>query len=206
MNGSGLMAGTAAAPLIVGDARLDRVVDIPRFDLPLEWLFPDADPAALEEHRHWLEPGFMLGRGSRPLHSFGRGARRRACHPRRYLCRRAQASSTAAGLEHARDERLSFRARCHRSCAGGYRHRLLYPSPCRPRRLEYEAAQWAMGTDVSQCPLSDRTDGARPLAAAGSSRKRRTKSITDRMRIPFCPSSKPDAPTWWMAVTSCSMD
>ena len=61
MNGPGLIAVTPAAPLNVGDARLDRVVDIPRFELPLAWLFPDADPAALAEHRHWLEPEFMQG-------------------------------------------------------------------------------------------------------------------------------------------------
>jgi len=48
-------------PLVVGDARLDRVVDIERFDLDLGWLFPDADAQALAGHRHWLEPRYMQG-------------------------------------------------------------------------------------------------------------------------------------------------
>lgn len=47
--------------LAVGDARLDRVVDIERFDMPLEMLFPGSHPAALLPHRHWLEPQFMEG-------------------------------------------------------------------------------------------------------------------------------------------------
>jgi glyoxylase-like metal-dependent hydrolase (beta-lactamase superfamily II) len=47
--------------LTVGDARLDRVVDIPRFELAVGWLFPDADQAALAEHRSWLDPHFMSG-------------------------------------------------------------------------------------------------------------------------------------------------
>jgi glyoxylase-like metal-dependent hydrolase (beta-lactamase superfamily II) len=49
------------APLAVGDARLDRVVDVERFELALGWLFPDADPGALAEHRHWLDPRYMQG-------------------------------------------------------------------------------------------------------------------------------------------------
>jgi glyoxylase-like metal-dependent hydrolase (beta-lactamase superfamily II) len=48
-------------PLIVGDARLDRVVDIDRFELDLGWLFPDADAQSLAAHRHWLEPDYMRG-------------------------------------------------------------------------------------------------------------------------------------------------
>jgi glyoxylase-like metal-dependent hydrolase (beta-lactamase superfamily II) len=47
--------------LAVGDARLDRVVDIERFELTLGWLFPDADPRSLADHRHWLEPRYMRG-------------------------------------------------------------------------------------------------------------------------------------------------
>jgi glyoxylase-like metal-dependent hydrolase (beta-lactamase superfamily II) len=50
-----------AAPLMIGDARLDRVTDLERFDLPLMTLFPAAEPAALHGHRHWLEPQFMRG-------------------------------------------------------------------------------------------------------------------------------------------------
>lgn len=45
--------------LMIGDARLDRVADLERFDLALTTLFPDADPASLLADRHWLEPRFM---------------------------------------------------------------------------------------------------------------------------------------------------
>ena len=146
------------------------------------------------------------GRGARPLHSLGRGARRRACHPGRYLRGRAQAPPTTADLERARDERLSSRARCHRSRAGECRHRVLHASACRSRRLEYDVAQWAMGPDVSQCPLSDRTDGARSLAAAA-----RVGSIgqgQSRVVCGFRPAhhrSRTRRPGGWRA-TSCSMD
>ncbi len=46
---------------MIGDARLDRVVDMERFVLPLATLFPAAEAAALEADRHWLEPAFMRG-------------------------------------------------------------------------------------------------------------------------------------------------
>ena len=49
------------ASIRIGDAQLDRVVDLDRFELKLRWLFPDADPALLEADRHWLEPNFMHG-------------------------------------------------------------------------------------------------------------------------------------------------
>jgi glyoxylase-like metal-dependent hydrolase (beta-lactamase superfamily II) len=45
--------------LAIGDARLDRIVDVERFELALGWLFPDADTWSLAEHRHWLEPRYM---------------------------------------------------------------------------------------------------------------------------------------------------
>lgn len=49
------------ASIRIGDAQLDRVVDLDRFELKLRWLFPDADPAVLEADQHWLEPNFMRG-------------------------------------------------------------------------------------------------------------------------------------------------
>src|SRR4051812_27517952 len=49
------------APLIVGDARIDPIVDLERFDMSLKWFFPDADPEALGAARAWLEPTFMEG-------------------------------------------------------------------------------------------------------------------------------------------------
>ncbi|HVV92970.1 MAG TPA: MBL fold metallo-hydrolase [Hyphomicrobiales bacterium] len=51
----------AVAPLRIGDTEIERVVDLDRFELQLRWLFPNADPAALEADRHWLEPAFMQG-------------------------------------------------------------------------------------------------------------------------------------------------
>lgn len=51
----------SATPLLVGDARIDRLVDLERFDLSLKWFFPDADPENLEAARGWLEPVFMQG-------------------------------------------------------------------------------------------------------------------------------------------------
>jgi glyoxylase-like metal-dependent hydrolase (beta-lactamase superfamily II) len=60
-SGSNLAPAHQPSPLIVGDARLDRVVDIDRFELDLRWLFPDADAKSLAAHRHWLEPGYMRG-------------------------------------------------------------------------------------------------------------------------------------------------
>ena len=47
--------------LIVGDARIDSVVDIARFDMSLKWFFPGVDPAALDPARDWLEPTFLEG-------------------------------------------------------------------------------------------------------------------------------------------------
>lgn len=55
------MPATELAPLFIGDVRIDRVVDLPRFELGLRFLFPGADPAVLEGERGWLEPGFMAG-------------------------------------------------------------------------------------------------------------------------------------------------
>jgi glyoxylase-like metal-dependent hydrolase (beta-lactamase superfamily II) len=46
---------------MIGDARLDRVADLPRFELGLTTLFPGAAPSVLEGDRSWLEPQFMSG-------------------------------------------------------------------------------------------------------------------------------------------------
>ncbi len=47
--------------LMIGDARLDRVVDLEGFPIALTTLFPTADAAALAGHLDWLEPNFMRG-------------------------------------------------------------------------------------------------------------------------------------------------
>jgi glyoxylase-like metal-dependent hydrolase (beta-lactamase superfamily II) len=52
---------TASPALWIGDARLDRVIDLERFTMGLTQLFPSADPVALVADRHWLEPDFMRG-------------------------------------------------------------------------------------------------------------------------------------------------
>lgn len=50
-----------APSLILGDARLDRVVDLDRFMLALGWLFPGASRDALRDDLAWLEPDFLTG-------------------------------------------------------------------------------------------------------------------------------------------------
>jgi glyoxylase-like metal-dependent hydrolase (beta-lactamase superfamily II) len=52
---------TASSTLLIGDARIDRVVDLARFTIDLTHLFPSADSRALDADRHWLEPEFMRG-------------------------------------------------------------------------------------------------------------------------------------------------
>ena len=50
-----------AEPLLIGDARIDRLIDLERFELPLGWLFPDATVEALTDDLAWLEPDFLTG-------------------------------------------------------------------------------------------------------------------------------------------------
>jgi len=47
--------------LVLGSARVDRLVDLPRFEMRLTSLFPDATLDALEGERGWLEPRFLKG-------------------------------------------------------------------------------------------------------------------------------------------------
>ncbi len=41
---------------LIGDCRIDEVVDMDPFDLPFDTFFPDASLEALEPHRWWLDP------------------------------------------------------------------------------------------------------------------------------------------------------
>ena len=52
---------TQATSLMIGDARIDRVVDLEKFPLAMSWFFPDADKAELAEALSWLVPRFMQG-------------------------------------------------------------------------------------------------------------------------------------------------
>ena len=43
----------------IGDIRIDRVIEEEGPDFIASRLLPDATPAALDPHRHWLEPRFL---------------------------------------------------------------------------------------------------------------------------------------------------
>lgn len=58
---SGRHNGERGATLALGSARVDRLVDLPRFEMKLTSLFPDARLEALEGERGWLEPRFLKG-------------------------------------------------------------------------------------------------------------------------------------------------
>ena len=46
-------------PQTIGKFSIQRVVESQGPTFPLDLLLPTAEPAALAEHRHWLEPGFI---------------------------------------------------------------------------------------------------------------------------------------------------
>jgi len=58
---AGSASAEAGSALVLGRARVDRLVDLPRFEMKLATLFPDATLEALEGERHWLEPRFLEG-------------------------------------------------------------------------------------------------------------------------------------------------
>ncbi|HTP83283.1 MAG TPA: MBL fold metallo-hydrolase [Alphaproteobacteria bacterium] len=61
MTASDQPSGGSGTTLVLGQARVDRLVDLPRFEMKLASLFPDATLEALEGERGWLEPRFLNG-------------------------------------------------------------------------------------------------------------------------------------------------
>jgi hypothetical protein len=154
----------------IGDISISRVIEQRGAGFAPDFLFPDWDPAVLEQHKAMMIPQCFDEAQGRLISSIHTWVLKTA-HRTILIDSCAGNHKNRPALPRFHQLNLPFLDGGGRCISGNGRLCLLHPSPCRSLRLEHAAGRRPLGADISECQI--RVLQGRAWTPARSGRTRR---------------------------------